>query len=64
MTTPPPHFFSEVRILKGLGAEIMEVRILKDLAKLAQDDSVDFKGVRGRKSERLLEVRILKGLEG
>jgi hypothetical protein len=27
----PPHFFSELRILKELGAEITEVRILTDL---------------------------------
>ncbi len=28
---PPPHFFSELRILKDLAVEIVELRILKGL---------------------------------
>jgi hypothetical protein len=31
MVTPTPHLFSEVRIVKGLQTEFVEVRILKDL---------------------------------
>jgi hypothetical protein len=52
-----------VRILKELRVEIMEVRILKDLARLGADVRVDSKGVREAGKARLSEVRILKGLE-
>jgi hypothetical protein len=40
----------------------MEVRILKDLATGGLGDGVDFKGVRGAKKAKCLEVRILKRL--
>jgi hypothetical protein len=60
----PPHFFLEVRILKGLRADFTEVRILKDLAGRPFRSDADFKGVTETKNARGLEVRILKDLEG
>jgi hypothetical protein len=42
----------------------MEVRIIKDLQKRASKVRADSKWVRGAKNANLLEVRILKEIEG
>jgi hypothetical protein len=51
----------QLRILRELGARIMELRILKDLAWVLNKGGVDIKGVRSGISTDL-ELRILKGL--
>ena len=48
--TPSPWVFLQLRILKELGAEIMELRILKDLARGMEKRRIDFKGVSGERN--------------
>jgi len=45
----------EVRILKGLQGEIVEVRIPKDLRKVASDEWRVARGRRGKKNVRIYQ---------
>src|SRR5713226_2188877 len=60
--SPTPHFFLELRILKGLAAKITELRIPRDLARRRSRIEIDSKGFSGRNFEILMELRILKEL--
>jgi hypothetical protein len=60
--SPTPHFFLELRILKGLAAKITELRIPRDLARRRSRLKIDSKGFSGQNFEILMELRILKEL--
>ena len=52
----------EVRILKGLREKIMELHILKELARRVQHLQIGKKGLRERSCDKFAELHILKGL--
>jgi len=64
ITTPPLHFFMELRILKELRQKIAELRIAKDLAAILGETEIDCKGVSEHCEDKLLELGILIKLEG
>lgn len=52
----------DLLILKGLEAEILELRILKDLRRFLNDLEIDCKGVSKRNKDKFTQLRILKDL--